>query len=182
MERAEILGVNVIRVFAFTYPSNQNVELLHYPRIYELMKEALRRAKRRNMRLALENVGGSYISTAAELFQICLAIRDETLGLVWDPNNSAASGGRPFPEGYGALDPARILHVHLRDYRRKPDGTYEWCGVGQGEFDHLGQLRALLADGYQGTYSLETHFKIEGSKAKASEASLQGLLKVIQQV
>ena len=58
----------------------------------------------------------------------------------------------------------------------------EWCGVGEGEFDHLGQLRALLKDGYRETLSLETHYTIEGSKMRASEASLKALLEVIARV
>jgi len=31
--------------------------------------------------------------------------------------------------------------------------------VGQGEFDNLGQIRALLQDGYKGTFTLETHWR-----------------------
>ena len=57
-----------------------------------------------------------------------------------------------------------------------------WRGVGDGEFDHLGQVRALLKDGYKGALSLETHFTIDDSKAKASEYSMANLLKVVKKV
>jgi sugar phosphate isomerase/epimerase len=148
-----------------------------------LLQDAGRRAKERNLRLALENVGSSSVATAAQSARMLTAISDETLGLTWDPNNSAASGDpKPFPDGYRLLDPARIYHVHFRDYRRAANGETTWCGVGQGEFDHVGQLRALRHDGYRGVISLETHFQINGSKAQASEVSLQGLLRVIEQV
>ena len=54
--------------------------------------------------------------------------------------------------------------------------------MGQGEFDHVGQIRALLKDGYEGALSLETHFEIDGSKAKASEFSMTNLLERIRKV
>ncbi len=181
MERARILGTDKIRMFAFTYGRGEQLDPTRYPRIIELLTEAARRAK--GFRLALENVGRSYVATAAHSAKILAAVHDERLGLTWDPNNSAAEGDpSPYPDGYKLLDPARIFHVHLRDYRRLPGGGVEWCGVGDGEFDHVGQIRAMLNDGYQEAFSLETHFRIEGSKAKASEFSIKGLLKAIRQV
>ena len=181
-ERARILGTDRIRTFAFTYPIDAQPDKKEYPRIIELLKEATRRARQQRMRLALENVGRSYVATARDSARILEAIPDEYLGLTWDPNNSARSGGiRPYPEGYGLLDPARIFHVHLRDYRSR-NGEIEWCGVGDGEFDHVGQLRALAKFGYRETLSLETHFRIDGSKAKASEFSIKALLRKIEEV
>ena len=67
------------------------------------------------------------------------------------------SGEQSFPDGYRKLDPARIFHVHLRDYKHQ-DGKVVWARVGDGEFDNLGQIRALLKDGYKGTFTLETHW------------------------
>ena len=46
----------------------------------------------------------------------------------------------------------------------------------------IGQLRALRQDGYEGVISLETHYKIDGSKDKATAVSLKGLLEVIKKV
>jgi sugar phosphate isomerase/epimerase len=104
------------------------------------------------------------------------------LGLVWDPNNAGASGEQPFPDGYRLLDPARIIHVHLRDYRRNSEGKVEWTAVGEGEFDNLGQLRALLKDGYKETFTLETHYKSPLGKAHASRTSLTALLKIVERL
>ena len=110
------------------------------------------------------------------------AIPDSSLGMTWDPNNAAASGERPFPDGYKLLDPARIIHVHLRDFAHEADGKVEWRAVGQGEFDNVGQIRALLKSGYKENFTLETHWRSPKGKEFATRTSLAGLLKVIEQV
>ena len=182
MERAKILGTDKIRVFAFTTKNGAKGDTKDFPRIFELVREAARRAKERNFRLALENVGGSYVSTGEEAAVLLKAVEESSLGLTWDPNNAGLSGEHSFPHGYSKLDPARIIHVHLRDYRRDQDGKGEWCAVGDGEFDNLGQIRALLKTGYKETFTLETHYKSPQGKAHASRTSLTALLKVVAQV
>jgi sugar phosphate isomerase/epimerase len=80
------------------------------------------------------------------------------------------------------LDPARIFHVHLRDFRHNAAGKVEWAAVGQGEFDNLGQIRALLKDGYKETFTLETHWRDPRGAMYSTETSLKGLLKVVDQL
>jgi sugar phosphate isomerase/epimerase len=183
MERARILGTDKIRVFAFTYKEkSEKSNDKTYERIFELVREAARRAKVRNFRLALENVGGSYVSTGADAARLLKAVKEDALGLTWDPNNAGASGEKAFPDGFRLLDAARIIHVHLRDYAPGPDGKVEWRAVGQGEFDNLGQIRALLKTGYKENFTLETHYKSPQGKAHATRTSLTALLKVIEKV
>lgn len=179
MKRASILGTDKLRVFAFTYRQGEAPQPDAYPRIYDLLREGVRRAKMGGFRLALENVGQSYVSTGTQAAGVLHAISDRTLGLTWDPNNAGASGEKAFPDGYRLLDPSRIFHVHLRDYRHRPDGKVEWTAVGEGEFDNIGQIRALLKDGYKETFTLETHWRSPRGKAYATETSLTALLKVI---
>ena len=64
-------------------------------------------------------------------------VKEDNIGLTWDPNNAGESGEQSFPDGYRKLDPARIFHVHLRDYKHQ-DGKVVWAKVGDGEFDNLG--------------------------------------------
>lgn len=180
-ERAKILGTDKIRTFAFTYKEGTRPAPADYARIYDLVKEAARRARERGFRLALENVGGSYVSTGAEAADILRAVKNDNFGLTWDPNNAGASGEQAFPDGYRKLDPARIMHVHLRDYK-KVNGKVEWCAVGDGEMDNLSQIRALLKTGYKGTFTLETHYRSPQGKAHASRTSITALLKVIEKV
>jgi sugar phosphate isomerase/epimerase len=179
---AEILGSKTIRTFAFTYQGKQKPDAALYPRIYELQQEAARRAKARGFRLAIETLGNSYVWSSSQAAALLKAVPEDSLGLTWDPNNAASIEERPFPDGYKRLDPARIFHVHLRDWKRAANGEVSWTAVGAGEFDNLGQIRALQQDGFKGTYTLETHWRSPQGKAHATRVSLTELIKVFEQV
>jgi sugar phosphate isomerase/epimerase len=186
VERARALGADCLRTFAFTWsegarPDPAALSRIH-ERIYELLREAARRARAQNVRLAVENLEGSYVATGAEAGRLLKNVRAEALGLTWDPNNAAGEGERAYPDGYLQLDPARIFNVHLRDFRHTSAGKFEWCAVGDGEFDNLGQIRALVKSGYKGSFSLETHYRHPDGKAAATRTSLTALLKVIERV
>ena len=182
MDRAEILGTDKLRTFAFMSPKTGETTEHDYARIYELLNEAGQRAKARNVKLAIENLGGSCVSKGADSAKMLQAVKSPNVGLTWDPNNAAESGEKPFPDGYRLLDPARIYNVHIRDFRHTPDGKVEWMAVGEGEADNLGQIRSLLKDGYKGTFTLETHYKSPKGKEFATRTSLTGLLKVVAAV
>jgi len=182
MARAQVLGTDKMRVFAFTYKDGEQPDAAVYPRIYELVREAATRAKAKAIRLACENVGQSYVWSGAQAAELLKNVKNDNFGLTWDPNNAAQTGEHSYPEGFGKLDVARIFHVHLRDWKHRPDGVVEWAPVGGGEMDNLGQIRALRKAGYRGTYTLETHYRDPKGKAYATENSLTGLLKVIAQV
>lgn len=179
-ERAKILGTDTIRVFGFTYGKDEQPRESAYRRIAELLREASKRAQARGFRLALENVGQSYVWSGKQAGQMLKQVRESAFGLTWDPNNAAETGERSFPDGYSQLDPARIFHVHLRDFRKNAAGKVEWCAVGEGVMDNLGQLRALRKDGAKCSYTLETHWKSPLGKAHATRASLTALLKVVE--
>jgi sugar phosphate isomerase/epimerase len=167
-------------VFTFMLRKGESPSARHYARIDELLREAARRAK--GYRLAVENIGGGHVATGAQAGQLLKRVKEANVGITWDPNNAGESGEQSFPDGFRHLDPARIFHVHLRDYKHLPDGKVVWTAVGQGEFDDLGQIRALLKHGYRETFTLETHWRDPKGKMYSTETSLAGLLKVIEQV
>lgn len=181
MERASILGTDKIRVFAFTYKDGETPNPAHYSRIWELVSEAARRARARKFRLAVENVGQSYVWTGAEAARLLANVKHSNLGLTWDPNNAGSAGEKSYPEGFSKLDKSRILHVHLRDFRQNAQGKWEWCAVGEGVMDNLGQIRSLLKAGYKENFTLETHYKSPKGKAHASRTSIEALLKVFRE-
>lgn len=180
--RAKIMGTDQLRVFGFTYKTGSEPDKANYPRIYELLSHAAKKAKAQGIRLAMENVNTSYVWSSTQTAAVLKHVKEDNFGLTWDPNNAAQTLETSFPTGYKMLDPARIFHVHLRDFKKGADGKVDWCAVGEGEMDNLGQIRALLKDGYKGKFTLETHYKSPQGKAHASRTSLTALLKVVEKV
>jgi sugar phosphate isomerase/epimerase len=181
IERAKAFGTEKLRIFAFMASGAGAPSEKSFARIYELLGEAARRAKPGGIRLAVENLGAGIVATGAQSAEMLKRVKADNFGLVWDPNNAGEAGEQAFPDGYRKLDPARIFHVHLRDYKHE-NGKVVWTAVGDGEFDNLGQIRALLKDGYKETFTLETHWRDPKGKAYSSATSLKALLKVIERV
>lgn len=179
MERAKAFGTDRIRIFTFMLNRGETPSEKSYFRIYELTREAARRAK--GFRLAIENIGGGHIWSGAQAGELLKHVKEDNVGMTWDPNNAAESGEQSFPDGYRKLDPARIFHVHVRDFKHQ-DGKVVWTAVGAGEFDNLGHIRALIKDGYKGTFTLETHWRDPKGKLYSTETSIKGLLQVIEKV
>lgn len=188
MERAKAFGTDKLRIFTFMLARGETLSERSYARIDELLRDAARRAKTGGFRLAVENIGGGHVATGEQAGALLRRVKEDNVGITWDPNNAGQSGEKSFPEGYRKLDPARIFHVHLRDYIHQPDGKVAWAAVGTGEFDNVGQIRALRKDGYNGTFTLETHWrdpKYKGDPHVArysTETSLKGMLQVIARV
>jgi sugar phosphate isomerase/epimerase len=179
LERARVFGTRKIRVFTFMLGKGETPSAASYARIDDLIREAARRAK--GFQLAVENIGGGHVWSGVQSGGFLKRVKEDNVGLCWDPNNAAESGETPFPDGYRALDVKRIFHVHVRDFKHQ-DGKVVWTAVGAGEFDNVAHIRALLRDGYKETFTLETHWRDPKGKLFSTETSLAGLMKVIERV
>ncbi|MGH9354350.1 MAG: TIM barrel protein, partial [Terriglobia bacterium] len=100
----------------------------------------------------------------------------------WDPGNAVMLGEVPYPDGYNAVK-GLFAHMHVKDARKDPTtGRLRWAPVGAGVIDWKGQIKAVLDSGYNGTMSLETHYRrADGNRVESSRESLLWLLKIIQE-
>ncbi|MBL8294791.1 MAG: sugar phosphate isomerase/epimerase [Bryobacterales bacterium] len=151
---AEMMGAKIIRVFSYwrTVEPRQT-----YPAVIEALNWLSEKAAARGLVIGLENEHACNISTAADAAEILAAVQHPNLQLVWDPANALCSGENPFPEGYSKLPKNRIVHVHTKDCHIEGHKPI-WGPLGTRAVDWKGQIAALLADGYQGWLSLETHW------------------------
>jgi sugar phosphate isomerase/epimerase len=155
-EIAERTGARIIRVFSYW-------RTVAPPRVLDDVVEALGRladeARTRGLVIGLENEPACNVGTGRETEEALDRLGPHpALQIVWDPANAIILGETPFPDGYRALPADRIAHVHAKDCRVR-DLTPEWGLVGAMDVDWRGQLDALLADGYAGWISLETHWR-----------------------
>lgn len=180
VKRAKDFGTDKVRIFAFL---RVDQPLTVFDRVAKELEETAAIAQQERIRLLLENEFSCNVATGAESAAMLGVVKSAALGLNWDPGNAYAAGETPFPDGYEPLDKRRIWHMHLKDAAPNPHGGEAiWEPIGGGKIDYLGQFRALLKDGYNGTMSLETHYlNAAKNKETSSRESMEGLLKVIHE-
>lgn len=175
-EVARKMDAKIIRVF--TYWRTVEPEKC-FDRVVAALRDLAEKAAREDLIIGLENEQACNISTAAESAAVLKAVDHPNLKLIWDPANALVSGEEPFPLGYRLLPADRIVHVHAKDCT-VTNHTPNWGPVGTRGVDWKGQMAALLADGYKGYVSLETHWPGPGGdKFLASTIcgwNLRGLL------
>ncbi|NPV10072.1 MAG: sugar phosphate isomerase/epimerase [Anaerolineae bacterium] len=195
LEAARYFGSPLARTFSFRregmvglgnpsprLPAGGEIE----PGMLEKLGHALRLicevADEAGVDLGLENVRSCWANTGHNTRRIVEAVGSPHLKVVWDPANAFVSGEEAaFPEGYDQVKPY-VAHVHLKDARLldPATGLTAWERIGDGEVDYKGQLAALMADGYRGVVSVETHYQPAGkSPAEATRLTTQGLRAVL---
>ncbi len=162
---AKKMGARVIRVFSYWRTVDPEK---CFDGIVKALSNLAEAAAKEDLIIGLENEHACNIGTAAETTRILDVVKHPNLKLVWDPANALVGGETPFPYGYGLLPKDRIVHVHAKDCHMEGH-TPIWGPLGTRSVDWKGQIAALLADGYSGYLSLETHWpgpngnKLEGS-------------------
>jgi sugar phosphate isomerase/epimerase len=158
---AHRLDTTLIRTFTFwkKYPLDQI-----WDRLVESYAEPLDLARAAGVTLAVENEYACHVGTGRELGRFLDALARPEAAALWDPCNAYFDRASevPYPDGYAAVR-GRIAHVHLKDAGRDPGAEKpHLTPLGEGAVDIAGQLAALVADGYRGFVSLETHWRPGG--------------------
>ena len=178
--RAKDFGTDKVRIFSFLRVAEPKTV---FDRVARELEKTAEIAKSEGVRLVLENEFSCNVATGAESAAMLNAVKSPAVGLNWDSGNAFDAGETPFPNGYEPLDKKRIWHMHLKDAAMdSKTGRPEWMPIGSGKIDFVGQFRALMKNGYEGTMSLETHYlNAAKNKAESSRESMEGLLKVIRE-
>lgn len=164
-EIAKLMNAKIVRVFSYW-------RTLQPERCFDDVVKALmdlaRKAESSDLIIGLENEHACNVGTAAESAKVFAAAQHPRLQMVWDPANALVGAENPFPHGYSLLPKDRIVHVHTKDCHMEGHKPV-WGPLGTRAVDWKGQVAALLADGYTGWLSLETHWPgPNGDKMMAS--------------
>src|SRR5262245_31710686 len=152
---ARFFGTNQVRIFSYW---RVNEPEKAYPYVRDRLAQAAQLAAKNGMVLVLENEHSCNIGTGRELGRLLKDINSPGLRGNWDPGNAAMLDEVPYPHGYESVK-GRFSHMHIKDVRLNASGKKEWAPVGGGIIDWKGQMQALKKDGYNGTMSLETHYR-----------------------
>lgn len=162
LKLADAYGVPFVRVFSFWRVAEPDSV---FEQVVDLLAEAQRRAEPFAAEVLLENEHDCNVATASETRT--LLERLPGLRVIWDPANHVRAGGDPRDSAYTGFED-RIAHVHLKDVDRS--GAWVVFGTGLVPYDHV--MKSLLASGFCGTPSLETHCRVDGSTTEATIDSL----------
>ena len=163
---AHFFNAPILRVFSYWRTVKPG---LCHEAIVEALSQLARLGEKEGITIGLENEHACNIGTAAETARLLDFIPNPHLKVVWDPANALVAGEDAFPGGYSLLPKDRIAHVHAKDCHIE-DGQPVWGPLGTRHVRWKEQIHALLADGYKGAISLETHWagpngdKLEGSR------------------
>ncbi len=166
LRAAEIFEVPLVRVFTFTRVA-EPASLL--PRVAEILAPMAAEARRRGMRLLVENEASCNVATAAELRRICELVPDAGLGVNWDPVNALGFQENAWPDGYRLLPLERLGNVQM-----KARGLV----VGPGLLPWKEIFEALATDGYAGRIGLETHV-FDGTLIEKAHLCMQKILELV---
>ena len=162
---AEALGAST--VVAFPPVRAEGHDWSDWPaQVVDDLRETAELAQQRGMTIALENEPVCYAGTGQTLAALLEEVNHPALRANWDPGNHCSATREDFRAGYAALR-GKLAHCHVKDCMWDANGNRRTVPPGEGSVDWLGQLQALVADGYDGLLVLETHFqpKIAGSRA-----------------
>ncbi|HEY7305995.1 MAG TPA: sugar phosphate isomerase/epimerase family protein [Bryobacteraceae bacterium] len=174
-DAAHALGTKYVRIFTFKRVADPSAI---FNRIVDELHKAISVAKEQDVVLLIENEFDCNVGTGTETARLFKAIPDRRLMHNWDPGNCFEAGEQPFPKAWDQLDHSRIAHMHLKDAHGK-----KWMPVGGGDIDFVGQFKALEKIKYQGTMSLETHYRnAQKDPYTSSVESMNGLVKILKGV
>jgi sugar phosphate isomerase/epimerase len=156
IDLADALGAEFIRGFTFWAKPDAAFDPKAVAARFE---EAIKLLENTGKILVLESDPHVQATNARTLAQVVEAAASPLIRALWDPGNDIwdPRGEVPYPDGYALIKPF-MAHMHLKDGVKK-NGKAEAVPVTRGEVDLEGQFRALIADGYSGYVSLETHYR-----------------------
>ncbi|NOU72760.1 TIM barrel protein [Paenibacillus sp. LMG 31458] len=179
IQLAKLLGTTRIRIFSFwreADPQLYREDIVHH------LRQAVQEAQRERVQLLLENEPSCNGGFAEEVAAIVRSVDSSALRGLWDPGNEAYGGREAFPAGYGFMRDT-LAHVHLKDAYVSADGKAYCVPLGSGSVPVIPHLKALLADGYDGLFTIETHFIPEGgSQMTGTRMTLDALRALLSEV
>jgi L-ribulose-5-phosphate 3-epimerase len=175
-ELAHFFGSTRVRVFSYWRVAEPEKA---YPYVRDRLARAAELAGRNGITLLVENEYDCNVGTPKELGRLLRDINSPHLRANWDLANAAMMNETPFPDGYREVA-GFVSHIHVKDVKRDSAGQLTWAPVGSGLIDWRGQLQALVDARYDGTLSLETHFRPNGNALENARASIEGTLGIIR--
>ena len=149
VDLAAELDAPYVRTFLGELPEGMNIDSILYENISDCLSKAANYAESVGVKIAIEPHDDFVRSST--IVPILARVQHSALRVIWDIGN--AFSAEDLKEGFELLK-NRIAYVQVKDGQKH--GT-EWrlCSLGQGHVPLAEAFSWLLADGYEGTLSVE---------------------------
>ncbi|MET3805617.1 sugar phosphate isomerase/epimerase [Nakamurella sp. UYEF19] len=152
LQVATRLGAPYIRIFSFFLRTDQR-PVDHRDEVIRRMTVMAERARPTGVVLLHENEKEIFGDIPERVLDIVESVNLPSLKLAWDAANYVQVGVRPFTQGYERLRP-HTVYIQVKDALA---ANAEVVPAGEGDGEVRETIRALLADGYDGFFSMEPH-------------------------
>ncbi len=157
--RMRRLGTSFIRIMS--YPNDGRDGTLWKEEVFRRMRELVTLAEGEGIVLVLENCDGWASESPQRLAEFLSYFDSESLRVVFDPGNPIGHGASKEDTWafYKAALPY-IVHFHIKDCKRLPDGSILHVMPGEGDCDVALIMRDIVSRGYSGMFSIEPHLAV----------------------
>ena len=145
-------GAPYIRIFSFFLRPDQD-PAEHRDEVIRRMRVMAERAGQAGVVLLHENEKEIFGDIPERVLDIVESVNLPSLRLAWDAANYVQVGVTPFTSAYPILKP-HTIYIQIKDAVL---ATGEVVPAGEGDGQIRETVRALLADGYDGFFSMEPH-------------------------
>ena len=146
------MGIPAIRVFGNDVPADERREAVA-KQIGSAIAIVCRYAKEKGVLVNLEIHGT--VNTPEALTPILeIAGKEPAFGILWDVQHSDKTCRDDWESFYTLIKPY-VRHIHFKDHLRDSDPPFKLVSVGEGDIPLKAIVDRLLADGYDGYFSLE---------------------------
>ena len=147
------LDAPYVRAFLGELPNGVNLDSSIYENISDCLNTSADYAESVGVKIAIEPHDDFVRSST--IVPILNQVQHSALRVIWDLGNTFAAGEEPV-QGFELLKD-RIAYVQVKDGKRN-DAAWQLCPLRQGDVP-LGQaFQLLLANGYQGAFSVEWEY------------------------
>jgi sugar phosphate isomerase/epimerase len=145
LDLARELGIPMVRVFGGRVASGEPLDLA-VSRLAESLNRLASHAERAEVAIGLETHDD--FSSSATVAEVLRRVPAASIGALWDTHHPFEMG-EPTAVVWTNLA-NRLLHVHLKDAKRRADAGWDLVLLGEGDVPCREILRALVLRGYSG--------------------------------
>ncbi|MCC9075666.1 sugar phosphate isomerase/epimerase [Litorilinea aerophila] len=147
---ANELEVPMVRTFGGNvHPDHTLDETVTW--LADALNAAVPAAERYGVDIVLETHDA--FSRGEDVAKVLAQVDSPRVGAIWDVHHPYRMG-ESIEETWRYIGP-RVKHVHIKDARRRPDGSWQLVLLGEGEVPCRAAVELLHREGYQGFVSVE---------------------------